>query len=73
MSYRLSRQSLFSNKQFRSFFLSVCGRLSNLLKAVAGSGAAVYYLSPYYPLPDEGKPMTLEEQRSKQEVLDLSR
>lgn len=57
MSHHVSRKENVPRKRLRSFFLSASSRTSNLFKKLVESGSAAYYLSPYYPLPDD-EPLT---------------
>ncbi len=45
------------------FFLSACSRTSSLFKKLVEGGSAAYYLSPYYPLPDDETLAAFEEKK----------
>ncbi|KQO75943.1 hypothetical protein [Rhizobium sp. Leaf262] len=62
MAHHVSPKENVPRKRLRSFFLSACSRTSNLLKKLVEGGSAAYYLSPYYPLPDD-EPLTAVEEK----------
>lgn len=64
MAHHLPPKQNFRRKGLRSLFLAACLRTSNLFKELIEGGPAAYYLSPYYPLPDEGSLTHVEKQRS---------
>lgn len=64
MAHHPSPKQSFTRRRSRSLFLAACLRTSNLFKELIEGGPAAYYLSPYYPLPDEGSLTSIEKQRS---------
>lgn len=64
MAHHPSPKQSLTRKRLRSLFLAACLRTSNLFKELIEGGPAAYYLSPYYPLPDEGSLTPIEKQRS---------
>lgn len=64
MAHRLSRKPVFKRKRLRSAVISAYSRTSNLFRELIEGGPAAYYLSPFYPLPDEGSLTPVEKQKS---------
>ena len=62
MAHHVSPKENVPRKRLRCFFLSACSRTSNLFKKLVEGGSAAYYLSPYYPLPDD-EPLTAFEEK----------